>query len=220
VSIPPSSKETLLIVSDAAPLLERDVSSTMQARIIEDAVRLGSLASLVFAIFALLTNILIPSLISEKKSPDSLSHPLRRITMPRAWSLSHLLFSFTLLTTLLPQTQTSATILAAFIGVSWAFTLWIPFAIIGREIASRQERNVKVLEGALEMEPVRQDQAGAIMGLHNCAISAPQILAALVCGLIFWICPKLGIEDSIGWVLRFGSVGGLIASWLAARIDA
>lgn len=191
----------------------------MQALIIEDAVRLGSLASLVFAIFALLTNILLPSLINQNPTPDTLSHPLRRITMSRAWSLSHLLFSLTLLTTLLPQTQTTATILAAFIGVSWAFTLWIPFAIIGREIAKRQDRNAKVLEGALEMEPVRQDQAGAIMGLHNCAISAPQILAALICGAVFWICPKLGIEDSIGWVLRFGAVGGLIASWLAAKMD-
>lgn len=69
------------------------------------------------------------------------------------------------------------------------------------------------------MEPMKQDQAGAIMGLHNCAISAPQILAALVCGTIFWGFPKIGVEDSIGWVLRFGSVGGFTASWLAARMD-
>jgi solute carrier family 45 protein 1/2/4 len=138
--------------------------------------------------------------------------------MTRAWSLSHVLFSLSLITTLLPQTQVTATVMAAFIGISWAFTLWVPFSLIGQEIAARQERNAKVLEGQFEMEPDRQDQAGAIMGLHNCAISAPQILAALVCGAIFWICPKIGVQDSIGWVLRFGSVGGLIASWLAARM--
>ncbi|KIW09335.1 hypothetical protein, variant [Verruconis gallopava] len=205
----------------AAPLLAKDISSSGQALIIEDAVRLGSLASLVFSIFALVTNMLIPSLIKdESKHVSSLSHPLRRITMTRAWSLSHLLFSFTLLSTLLPQTQTTATIIASVIGISWAFTLWVPFALIGREIAARQELNAKVLEGELEMEPLRQDQAGSIMGLHNCAISAPQILAALVCGSIFWICPKIGVQDSIGWVLRFGSVGGFIASALAARMDA
>ena len=206
---------------DAAPLLSKTASSVLQARIIEDAVRLGSLASLIFSIFALATNMLIPSLIRDgtPSKPSTLSHPLRRITMTKAWSLSHLLFSITLLTTLLPQTQVTATIIAAFIGISWAFTLWVPFAIIGKEIAARQERNAKVLEGELEMEPAQLDQAGAIMGLHNCAISAPQILAALVCGTIFWGFPKIGVQDSIGWVLRFGSVGGFIASWIAARME-
>jgi solute carrier family 45 protein 1/2/4 len=216
-----SSKDNILTIADAAPLLARENSSADQALIIEDAVRLGSLASLIFSLFALTTNMLIPAFIRDTSSHEasSTSHPLRRISMSRAWSLSHALFAITLLTTLLPQTQTTATVIAAFIGISWAFTLWVPFALIGREIAAQQERNAKVLEGQLEMEPMRQDQAGAIMGLHNCAISAPQILAALVCGVIFWVCPKLGVQDSIGWVLRFGCVGGFVASWLAAKMD-
>jgi solute carrier family 45 protein 1/2/4 len=214
-----SASDTKLTKADAAPLLERHHSPTIQAIIIEDAIRLGSLASLIFSIFALLTNMLIPSLIADPSKPASkLSHPLRRISMPRAWSLSHLLFAFTLLVTLLPQSQVSATVIAGIIGISWAFTLWVPFALIGREVAARQERNAKVLEGQLEMEPAQQDQAGAIMGLHNCAISAPQILAALVCGTIFWGFPKIGVQDSIGWVLRFGAVGGFVASFLAARM--
>jgi solute carrier family 45 protein 1/2/4 len=189
--------------------------------IIEDAIRLGSLASLIFSIFALATNMLIPLFIQDAQptKASTVSHPLRRISMTRAWSLAHLLFSVTLLITILPQTQTSATVIAAFVGISWAFTLWVPFALIGREIAARQECNNKVLDGRLEMEPAQQDQAGTIMGLHNVAISAPQILAAFVCGTIFWGFPKIGISDSIGWVLRFGSVGGFIASWLAWRMD-
>jgi solute carrier family 45 protein 1/2/4 len=184
----------------------------MQEKVIEDAVRLGSLASLVFSVFALLTNILIPMLIK-----DTTNRPRNGITITRAWSIAHLLFSLTMLCTLFVTSQSIAIILAAFVGISWAFTLWVPFAIIGKEVAARQERNVKVLEG--EMEPARQDQAGAIMGLHNCAISAPQIIAALVSGLIFWLAPHLGSHDGIGWVMRFGGVGGLIAAWLAARLE-
>jgi solute carrier family 45 protein 1/2/4 len=200
------------------------MATSMQARVIEDAVRLGSLASLVFAVFALLTNIVIPSLIEEvgpgrpkdnrMKIPGSFNS---RIKMTRAWSFSHLLFAGCMFSTIFITSQTSATIVVALVGISWAFTLWVPFAIIGSEVAARQERNAKVLEG--ELEPAQQDQAGAIMGLHNCAISAPQIFAALACGGIFWLAPRFGSQDGIGWVLRFGGCGGVIASWLAARIE-
>jgi solute carrier family 45 protein 1/2/4 len=196
------------------------MATSTQARVIEDAVRLGSLASLVFAIFALITNIVMPSLVAETRCTDSPSkkpqHSIPQIEMTRAWSLSHLLFAGCMFSTIFISSQVSATILVALVGISWAFTLWVPFAIIGREVASRQERNAKVLEG--ELGPAQQDQAGAIMGLHNCAISAPQILAALACGFIFWLAPKLGSQDGIGWVLRFGGCGGLIAAWLAAKI--
>lgn len=211
----------MLTKADAAPLLSKTTSAAQQALIIEDAIRLGSLASLIFSVFALTTNMLMPLFIQETHPAkvSTISHPLRRISMTRAWSSSHLLFSITLLTTLFPQTQITATIIAAFVGISWAFTLWVPFALIGREIAARQDCNAKVLEGQLEMEPMQQDQAGTIMGLHNVAISAPQIVAAFVCGTIFWAFPKIGIADSIGWVLRFGSVGGFIASWLAWKMD-
>jgi solute carrier family 45 protein 1/2/4 len=193
----------------------------MQARVIEDAVRLGSLASLVFAIFALITNSVIPSLVIGIGSTHSpLKKPQRftpQIKMIRAWSLSHLLFAGCMFSTIFITSQISATILVALVGISWAFTLWVPFAIIGSEVAARQERNAKILEG--ELEPAQQDQAGAIMGLHNCAISAPQILAALACGFIFWLAPQLGSHDGIGWVLRFGGCGGLVAAWLAAKIE-
>jgi solute carrier family 45 protein 1/2/4 len=200
------------------------MASSMQARVIEDAVRLGSLASLVCAVFALLTNIVIPSLIEDVDPNKRNDGPLKKprhftsgVKMTRAWSLSHLLFAGCMFSTIFITSQTSATILVALVGISWAFTLWVPFAIIGSEVAARQERNAKVLEG--ELEPAQQDQAGAIMGLHNCAISAPQILAALACGGIFWLAPRFGSQDGIGWVLRFGGCGGLIASWLAARIE-
>jgi solute carrier family 45 protein 1/2/4 len=200
------------------------MSNLMQAEVIEDAVRLGSLASLVFAVFALLTNFVIPNLIDADGSARSVGntlkkrrHVLAHISMTRAWSFSHLLFSCCMFSTVFITSQTTATILVALVGISWAFTLWVPFAIIGSEVAASQERKAKVLEG--ELEPAQQDQAGAIMGLHNCAISAPQILAALACGSIFWLAPRYGSHDGIGWVLRFGGCGGLIASWLAARIE-
>ncbi|KAF2434845.1 hypothetical protein EJ08DRAFT_581345 [Tothia fuscella] len=207
----------------AAPLLARDshMGSASQARIIEDAIRLGSLASLVFAVFALLTNILIPSFVHRgsciRESSRASGLFNLPISMNHAWSISHFLFSFCMFSTFYIRTQTAATVLAAFVGISWALTLWVPFAIIGGEVAVRQEKNAKIFEGDIEL--VEQDQAGVIIGLHNCAISLPQILAALVCGGILWVASKTGSQDGVGWVLRFSGCGGLVAGYLAARID-
>jgi solute carrier family 45, member 1/2/4 len=197
---------------DAAPLLAADanLSSVTQAKIIEDAVRLGSLASLAFAVFALAANILLPRVVQDTAGGFELKYEL---SMTRAWSCAHLLFSFAMLSTIFVKSQTPAIILAAFVGISWAATLWIPFAIIGKEVAARNEWNAQVLDG--DLEPAQQDQAGAIMGLHNCAISAPQILAALASGIIFWLVPS----DGIGWVMRFGGCATLVAAWLAWGLD-
>jgi solute carrier family 45 protein 1/2/4 len=196
------------------------MATSMQARVIEDAVRLGSLASLAFAMFALLTNILIPRFIANDHHTGAVLEDRPRskpqISMSKAWSISHLLFALCMFSTFFIHSQIAATVLAALVGISWAFTLWVPFAIIGREVAARQEKHSKILEG--EFEPAQQDQAGAIMGLHNVAISVPQMLAGLVCGCIFWVASRSGSQDGIGWALRFGGMGTLIAAVLAARI--
>jgi solute carrier family 45, member 1/2/4 len=196
---------------DAAPRLAEDInmSSTEQAKIIEDAVRLGSLASLVFAIFALLTNIILPVLISSMAS-DAGQKP--STSMTKAWTYTHLIFSVTMFSTIFVGSQSTAIVLAAFVGISWAGTLWIPFALIGKDVKGRCSAHV--LEG--EIEPAQQDQAGAIMGLHNSAISAPQILAALASGIIFWLVP----QDGLGWVMRFGGCSTLVAAWFASKMDA
>ncbi|KAF2404541.1 MFS general substrate transporter [Trichodelitschia bisporula] len=198
----------------AAPILARQphMSSTKLAAVIEDAVRLGSLGSLIFSLVALGTNILLPRLVSDK--------PGARLSLPRAWALSHAIFSLCMFSTLLVHTRLGATLVAAVVGVAWATTLWVPFSIIGSAIAERQARGAAVLrDGQLGLEPAAQEQAGAIMGLHNCAISAPQILAALVSGAIFWAAPKVGSADGIGWVLRGAGGAGLVAAWLAWGMD-
>ncbi|KAJ5927095.1 hypothetical protein N7516_008868 [Penicillium verrucosum] len=65
-------------------------------------------------------------------------------------------------------------------------------------------------------------QAGIILGLHNMAISLPQILSSLVCSAIFKASQKQRGEpwdDSVGWVLRFGGCAALVAAWLTRRVS-
>lgn len=64
-------------------------------------------------------------------------------------------------------------------------------------------------------------QAGMILGLHNVAVSAPQILSSLICSGIFKVTQKprgAPGDDSVGWVLRFGGCAALVAAVLTARL--
>jgi solute carrier family 45, member 1/2/4 len=58
------------------------------------------------------------------------------------------------------------------------------------------------------------------MGVHNAAISIPQILAALGSSFIFWLCEgsRSGEDDGIGWVLRTSGVAALVAAYFAWQL--
>ncbi|KAE8355524.1 Sodium/hydrogen exchanger family-domain-containing protein [Aspergillus coremiiformis] len=63
-------------------------------------------------------------------------------------------------------------------------------------------------------------QAGIILGLHNVAVSSPQILSSLICSVIFKMSQKPRGEpwdDSVGWTLRFGGCAAVLAAWLTRR---
>lgn len=95
----------------------------------------------------------------------------------------------------------SGAILVASIGLSWSLTLWAPFAIIGYEIKTE-----------MEMAPT-----GTILSLSNVAISAPQIVAAVVCSLVFRIVEMVGRVDGTAWVLRLSACVMVGAAWLTWR---
>ncbi|KAJ5689565.1 hypothetical protein N7462_003957 [Penicillium macrosclerotiorum] len=64
-------------------------------------------------------------------------------------------------------------------------------------------------------------QAGIVLGLHNMAVSFPQIFSSLICSAIFKVTQKPRGEpwdDSVGWVLRFGGCAALAAAWLTKRL--
>jgi solute carrier family 45 protein 1/2/4 len=65
-------------------------------------------------------------------------------------------------------------------------------------------------------------QAGIVLGLHNMAVSFPQIISALVCSAIFKASQKPRGEpwdDSVGWVLRFAGCAALVAAYLTRRVS-
>ena len=110
--------------------------------------------------------------------------------------------------------------LMSIVGVSWAVTGWVPFAIIGEVIHTIQAG----IETKPEMEddmPLEVDvQPGIVLGLHNMAIAVPQMVAAVASSVMFWTFQQSGdSEHSIGWVLGISGVSALYAAYLASRVS-
>lgn len=164
------------------------------------------------------------------------------LTLRRAWLFAHILFVGCMFSTFFIQTPLGATIMTGVVGISWSLTVWAPFALIGAEISRREtlrrQRRRESLSGATtptmdnesnevtviedNNEDVAMDQAGVILGLHNVAISSPQILATLLSSAIFRALQKergTPGDDSVGWVLRLCGLATIVAIWFTMRLD-
>ncbi|KMU84697.1 alpha-glucoside transporter [Coccidioides immitis H538.4] len=144
------------------------------------------------------------------------------LTLRRLWFLSH-----------------AGTVVIAIVGISWALTLWAPFAFISAEVAKsdaeNRERRHQLRQGIPDLShghpgsecdengssEEKVDQAGVILGIHNVAISFPQIASTLISSAIFKALQKPRGEpwdDSVGWVLRFGGCAALGAAYITTRL--
>ncbi|KAL4912507.1 hypothetical protein BDW62DRAFT_194376 [Aspergillus aurantiobrunneus] len=178
------------------------------------------------------------------------------LTLRRTWLLSQVLFAMCMFSTFFISSVSAASVVVGFVGISWALTLWAPFALISAEVATLEEErrarrhrsematydeqnlpptparvdcdaNEGDLETGSSVPPKTEEeenlaQAGIVLGLHNVAVSAPQVLSSLICSAIFKIFQKPRGEpydDSVGWVLRFGGCAALVAAWLTSRLS-
>jgi solute carrier family 45, member 1/2/4 len=220
-------------------------------RLYEKATRVGTFALLVYAITSLATNVLLPFFIAptyDAPAYDSTSsfHSNRSyttrfsrfldvlvipgLTLRRAWLCSHLIFASCMFSTLIVRSVAAATALIGIVGISWALTLWAPFAIISAEVSKRdalrrarqsQSRVQNRTDDPESSLDVKEDQAGVILGIHNMAIAAPQILATIGSSIIFKFLQKprgTPGDRSIAVVLAAGGISTLVAAWLTSRI--
>lgn len=177
------------------------------------AARTGSFASFLFAAVALISILILPLF----------TRGLRSTSLPLLWTSSHIVFSGAMFSTMFAHTISTSTALVAIVGESWAVTQWVPYAIIGQEIASPGPS--RATDDAWDDSTDEYRRAskpaavGATLGLHNAFIAAPQILAALSCAVLFRLFETLEISDSFGWVLRCAGVPGLVAAWMSWELE-
>lgn len=246
------------------PHLEKNPHMTPEEldELYEQATRIGSFALLVNSVVSLLTNVLLPFFIAPTyDSQAALGQPapafhgrrnqkrtmLDRLHIPgftlnRAWFGSLVLFAGAMLCTLVVRSVEAATAVIGIAGITWAMTLWAPYAIISAEIsrrdvlqrAQKQQRAREPAELApLErlssegMAPVvegdeEKDEAGVVMGIHNMAIAAPQILANVGSSIIFkiWQKPRGTPGDkSMSFVLAIGGLFVLASAFFVRDLD-
>ena len=141
------------------------------------------------------------------------------LTLRRAWLLSHIFFALCMSATFFITSVTAATVFVGLVGLPWALTLWAPFALISAEISKRDsEARLGNRDSTINGN---EDQAGIVLGLHNVAISAPQILATMVSSAIFKAAQKprgTPGDVSVAWVLRFGGAAALVAAYMTWRV--
>ncbi|KAJ3478840.1 hypothetical protein NLG97_g8470 [Lecanicillium saksenae] len=246
------------------PHLEKNPHMTPEEldELYEQATRIGSFALLVNSVVSLLTNVLLPFFIAPTyDNQAAMSQPapayhgrrnqkrtwLDRLHIPgftlnRAWFGSLVLFSGAMLCTLVVRSVEAATALIGIAGVTWAMTLWAPYAIISAEISRRDvllRAQKQQAREAAELAPLQrlpsgdmttvatdddeeQDEAGVVMGIHNMAIAAPQILANVGSSLIFkiWQKPRGTPGDkSIAFVLAIGGLFVLASAFYVKDLD-
>ncbi|KAK3202243.1 hypothetical protein GRF29_161g595913 [Pseudopithomyces chartarum] len=159
---------------------------------------------------------------------------IQSLTLRRSWFISHIMFTALMVATFFVRGTTSATVLVGLIGIPWALTNWAPFALLSSEISKRdamrrgllrpdpsdREAN-RIANGEDDAAEQGSDQAGVILGIHNVAIAAPQVIATLFSSIIFKFLQKprgTPNDNSVAWVLRFGGLCALVAAWLTLRV--
>lgn len=227
------------------PFLEDNPNMTPDEleELYEQATRIGTFALLINAIVSLLTNVFLPFVIAPTfdsrpvfaSAQDETSAAFKVLgngerrpflehlripgfTLKRAWFGSLVLFAGAMFCTPLVRSVEAATALIGVAGVTWAMTLWAPWAIISAEISRRdalhRARKLQDMSprGNAETEatsPVGDspdhdaglryngegdeeevDQAGVILGIHNMAIAVPQMIATVGSSIIFKIWQK------------------------------
>lgn len=183
------------------------------------------------------------------------------LTLRRTWLLSHILFALCMFSTFFISYYPAGSLVVGFVGISWAVTLWAPFALISAEVSrievqrrlnrhrsthaagatqhnsssgsyapvagEDEHQDHDSSEDDLEEGPTHESddnliQAGIVLGIHNVAVSFPQIFSSLACSAIFKVAQKprgAPWDDSVGWVLRFGGFAALVAAWLTRRLS-
>lgn len=213
-------------------MLNPSMTDVQQQATLEAGTRRGSLALFTFASMSLVTGsvvpLLVPSLLPsigfEKQQSNIVARVIRKLKLPflslrGLWIFSHLLFASCMFSTLFISTTRGTTALIAVVGVSWAFTSWIPHAMIMTELS---RLNMNKWEG--DSPPRYETQPGMILSLHNIAIAGPQLIASLGSSLLFWLLERNNTkirrdEDIFGLVLRLGGFAALISMYLSTKLS-
>jgi hypothetical protein len=168
----------------------QSATSDVEVDLQSHTARLGSIAGLYLSIIAFVANCALPLITSLLdrilNSKKTIRTPWKRSKTPtkailQVWIASHAYFAFAVFFAGMIGSQAGVILMISSFGLSWAVTPWVPFCLIELLMSRQQEDhpNSDAFEGH------QPPQIGAVVGFYNAAISAPQILSALICSAVF-----------------------------------
>lgn len=140
---------------------------------------------------------------------DDSAHNSRLPGLIWLWVATQPILGALLILTLAAAYQWQGILLIAVAGLPWAVTQWVPWAVIGYETARL---------GLTDTDGEHDSQAGAILGVHNMAISLPQVLSGAVCSVTYKIAEAAGSTVPTAWVLATSGLAAFVAAYLAKRV--
>lgn len=160
------------------------------------ATRAGSFAFLVYSIVSLGASFLLPLIVapSYNQDPSKATRPTFKftykgvtysitpskylkisfLTLPRAWTASHVIFFISMLCTIFVWNVLGASIVIGICGISWSLTMWAPFSLLGEYISESE---------AKQQTQDREYDEENPLGVHRVAMSSRVSLAAGGAGL-------------------------------------
>lgn len=227
------------------------------------ATRISTFALFVNALISFVANILLPLFIQparEEEMEANKTGPDRRcswrtlpsqclqklwipgLTLRRMWLLSHCAFAVCMFSTFFISSTLGASVMVWILGVPWAITAWVPYALIATDIArftaEKRQRQYQPVFDEHRVQGISQapnpslesgqdgngqtGQAGIVLGIHNVFISFPQIISGAVSSLIFKMLQKPRGEPydtSVAWVMRLGGCAALVAAFLTMSLQ-
>jgi solute carrier family 45, member 1/2/4 len=179
----------------------------------------GSLTLLVYSTIALGMVLVLPSLVSAS----------RHVTVRRLWIVSHGVFGTAMLGTFFVYSSIGIVLLFGLVGIGWAVSSWIPYALLGAEAPDwTKQQHVERIAAYDDESPIDfyfvdncndiSDQLGLIYGMHNLSICVPQIAICLGTGLMWLVSAPAGDSNCeqksrIVWILRLGGVFAFVAMY-------
>ncbi|KAF2207212.1 hypothetical protein CERZMDRAFT_20110, partial [Cercospora zeae-maydis SCOH1-5] len=127
------------------------------------------------------------------------------------WLITQPVLGIVLVLTLAAAYQWQGTVLIAMAGLPWAVTQWVPWAVIGYETSRLGLTGSRGDESG-------DSQSGAILGVHNMAISLPQVFAGAVASLMYKVAESAGSQVPTAWVLAAGGLAAFVASFLCRNM--
>jgi solute carrier family 45 protein 1/2/4 len=137
--------------------------------------RAGSFAFLIYSLVSLSASFVLPLIVRPSIYAPSTKHGrfsdiakylrVNWLTLPRAWTVSHIIFCTCMLSTFFVSDVTAAAIVIGFCGISWAISMWAPFSLLGEYVSQRDQAIAEEHEdSAIDHFPTKLNVVSSSMG--------------------------------------------------------